>query len=182
MNIEDIDCLLSKIRDASGLDEFVVIGSLSALGLSAQGLPSRMTWSMEVDGEDRDWIRAGIEAGILSFPPSNTACVKRSSSTMPSIARPRLRCWKTRFGSSRCAALPPDSHQGCCPLVLTTSSSKTPHKPPPAPAQTRCWPSSPPDSAAPHPSACAACHRAWWHQTQSLPCNPPPAARFAPAP
>lgn len=48
MNIEDIDCLLSKIRDASGLDEFVVIGSLSALGLSAQGLPSRMTWSMEV--------------------------------------------------------------------------------------------------------------------------------------
>jgi hypothetical protein len=48
MKIEDIDFLLSQIRDASGLDEFVVIGSLSALGVAGT-LPPRMTWSMEVD-------------------------------------------------------------------------------------------------------------------------------------
>ncbi len=30
MKIEDIDLLLGQIRDSSGLDEFVVIGSLSA--------------------------------------------------------------------------------------------------------------------------------------------------------
>lgn len=48
MKIEDIDFLLSQMRDASGLDEFVVIGSLSALGVAGT-LPPRMTWSMEVD-------------------------------------------------------------------------------------------------------------------------------------
>lgn len=49
MKVEDIDFLFGKIRDASGLDAFVVIGSLSALGLASDGLPPRMTWSMEVD-------------------------------------------------------------------------------------------------------------------------------------
>ncbi len=59
MKIEDIDLLLGKICDASGLDEFVVIGSLSALGLVGDGLPPRMTWSMEVDAyPERDPLRA----------------------------------------------------------------------------------------------------------------------------
>lgn len=49
MKIEDIDRVLSEIRDASGLDEFVVVGSLSALGITGANLPPRMTWSMEVD-------------------------------------------------------------------------------------------------------------------------------------
>jgi hypothetical protein len=59
MKVEDIDFLFCKIRDASGLSEFVVIGSLSALGLAAEGLPARMTWSMEVDAyPERDPQRA----------------------------------------------------------------------------------------------------------------------------
>lgn len=59
MKLEDIDLLLSKIRDASGLDEFVVIGSLSALGISGDQLPPRMIWSMEVDAyPERDPARA----------------------------------------------------------------------------------------------------------------------------
>ena len=59
MNIHDIDLLLGQIRDASGLDEFVVIGSLSALGLASHGLPPRMTWSMEVAAyPERDPQRA----------------------------------------------------------------------------------------------------------------------------
>ncbi|MFM2050174.1 MAG: hypothetical protein RL682_665 [Pseudomonadota bacterium] len=59
MNTQDIDFLLGKIRDTSGLDEFVVVGSLSALGLSGEGLPARMTWSMEVDAyPERDPQRA----------------------------------------------------------------------------------------------------------------------------
>lgn len=59
MKIEDIDLLLGKIRDSSGLDEFVVIGSLAALGLVGDGLPPRMTWSMEVDAyPERDPQRA----------------------------------------------------------------------------------------------------------------------------
>ncbi len=41
MKIADIDLMLGKIRDSSGVDEFVVIGSLSALGLVADGLPPR---------------------------------------------------------------------------------------------------------------------------------------------
>ena len=49
MNIDDIDRVFSAIRDASGLDEFVVIGSWSALGITGGNLPARMTWSMEVD-------------------------------------------------------------------------------------------------------------------------------------
>lgn len=59
MNINDIDRLLSAIRDISGLDEFVVIGSLSALGITSGELPARMTWSMEVDAyPERDPHRA----------------------------------------------------------------------------------------------------------------------------
>ncbi len=59
MNIEDIDRVLSAIRDISGLDEFVVIGSLSALGITGGNLPARMTWSMEVDAyPERDPHRA----------------------------------------------------------------------------------------------------------------------------
>ncbi len=59
MNINNIDRLLSAIRDASGLDEFVVIGSLSALGITSGNLPARMTWSMEVDAyPERDPHRA----------------------------------------------------------------------------------------------------------------------------
>lgn len=59
MRIEDIDLLLGKIRDSSGMDEFVVIGSLSALGLVGDALPPRMTWSMEVDAyPERDPLRA----------------------------------------------------------------------------------------------------------------------------
>ncbi len=59
MKIEDIDLLFGQIRDASGLDEFVVIGSLSALGLVGDDLPPRMTWSMEVDAyPERDPKRA----------------------------------------------------------------------------------------------------------------------------
>lgn len=59
MNINDIDRVLSAIRDASGLDEFVVIGSLSALGITSGKLPARMTWSMEVDAyPERDPHRA----------------------------------------------------------------------------------------------------------------------------
>lgn len=49
VKVEDTDLLLGQIRDASGLDEFAVIGSLSALGLVGEGLPPRMTRSMEVD-------------------------------------------------------------------------------------------------------------------------------------
>ncbi len=59
MNLEDIDRVLSAIRDISGLDEFVVIGSLSALGITGGNLPARMTWSMEVDAyPERDPHRA----------------------------------------------------------------------------------------------------------------------------
>ena len=59
MNINDIDRVLSAIREASGLDEFVVIGSLSALGITSGNLPARMTWSMEVDAyPERDPKRA----------------------------------------------------------------------------------------------------------------------------
>ena len=59
MNIDDIDRVLSAIRDVSGLDEFVVIGSLSALGITSGDLPARMIWSMEVDAyPERDPHRA----------------------------------------------------------------------------------------------------------------------------
>ena len=59
MKLEDIDRVLSAIRDASGLDEFVVVGSLSALGIVGDQLPPRMTWSMEVDAyPERDPDRA----------------------------------------------------------------------------------------------------------------------------
>ena len=59
MKIEDIDHLLNAIRCSSGLDEFVVIGSLSALGISGDKLPPRMTQSMEVDAyPERDPNRA----------------------------------------------------------------------------------------------------------------------------
>jgi len=59
MKIGDVDFLFGQLRDASGLDTFVVVGSLSALGLVAQGLPERMTWSMEVDAyPERDPHRA----------------------------------------------------------------------------------------------------------------------------
>jgi len=59
MNINDIDRVLSAIRDASGLDEFVVIGSLSALGITSGNLPARMTWSIEVAAyPERDPHRA----------------------------------------------------------------------------------------------------------------------------
>ena len=59
MKIEDIDHILSAIRSNSGLDEFVVIGSLSALGISGDKLPPRMTQSMEVDAyPERDPNRA----------------------------------------------------------------------------------------------------------------------------
>ena len=59
MNISDIDRVLSAIRDTSGLDEFVVVGSLSALGITSGNLPARMTWSMEVDAyPERDPYRA----------------------------------------------------------------------------------------------------------------------------
>jgi hypothetical protein len=49
LNIEDIDLLFGQIRDRSGLNAFVVVGSLSALGLNVEKIPERMTWSMEVD-------------------------------------------------------------------------------------------------------------------------------------
>lgn len=59
MKTEDIDRVLAAIRDVSGLDEFVVIGSLSALGIVDDRLPPRMTWSMEVDAyPERDPARA----------------------------------------------------------------------------------------------------------------------------
>lgn len=49
MKVEDVDRLLSAIRDVSELHEFIVVGSLSALGLAAEQLPARMTWSIKVD-------------------------------------------------------------------------------------------------------------------------------------
>jgi hypothetical protein len=59
MKVDDIDRVLSEIRAASGLDEFVVIGSLSALGITGENLPPRMTRSMEVDAyPERDPLRA----------------------------------------------------------------------------------------------------------------------------
>ena len=59
MKVEDIDRVLSAIRSSSGLDEFVVIGSLSALGITGDKLPPRMTQSMEVDAyPERDPNRA----------------------------------------------------------------------------------------------------------------------------
>lgn len=59
MRLEDIDRVLSAIRDASGLHEFVVVGSLSALGIMGENLPPRMTMSMEVDAyPERDPYRA----------------------------------------------------------------------------------------------------------------------------
>lgn len=59
MKIDDIDLLFRQIREASGLTEFVVIGSLSALGLEMDGVPERMIWSMEVDAyPERDPQRA----------------------------------------------------------------------------------------------------------------------------
>lgn len=59
MKINEIDRVLSAIRGASGLDEFVVIGSLSALGITSGNLPARMTWSMEVRAyPERDPDRA----------------------------------------------------------------------------------------------------------------------------
>ncbi|MEI8029655.1 MAG: DUF6036 family nucleotidyltransferase [Comamonadaceae bacterium] len=59
MKIDDIDRVLSEIRAASGLDEFVVMGSLSALGITGENLPPRMTRSMEVDAyPERDPLRA----------------------------------------------------------------------------------------------------------------------------
>lgn len=49
MNLDDVDKVLSKIRDVSGLDEFVIVGSLAALGVAGATRPARMTMSMEVD-------------------------------------------------------------------------------------------------------------------------------------
>lgn len=49
MNLKDVDKVLSQIRDASGLDEFVIVGSLAALGVAGATRPARMTMSMEVD-------------------------------------------------------------------------------------------------------------------------------------
>lgn len=59
MNLEDVDKVLSQIRDASGLDEFVIVGSLAALGVAGATRPARMTMSMEVDAYPaRDPARA----------------------------------------------------------------------------------------------------------------------------
>lgn len=59
MKVADIDRVFSEIRDASGLDEFIVVGSLSALGIAGERLPPRMTASMEVDAyPERDPHRA----------------------------------------------------------------------------------------------------------------------------
>ena len=59
LKLEDIDRVLSGIRDVSGLHEFVVVGSLSALGIIRENLPPRMTMSMEVDAyPERDPYRA----------------------------------------------------------------------------------------------------------------------------
>jgi hypothetical protein len=48
MKSEDVERVFCAIRNVSGLDEFVVIGSLSALGLAGDQLPPRMTRSMKV--------------------------------------------------------------------------------------------------------------------------------------
>ena len=59
MKIEDIDRVLSAIQRSCGLDEFVVIGSLSALGISGEDLPPRMTQSTDIDAyPERDPARA----------------------------------------------------------------------------------------------------------------------------
>ena len=59
MKVEDVDRILSAIRDDSGLNEFVVVGSLSALGITGDKIPARMTMSMEVDAYPaRDPLRA----------------------------------------------------------------------------------------------------------------------------
>lgn len=59
MKLEDVDKVLSLIRDASGLHEFVIMGSLAALGVGGTNRPARMTMSMEVDAYPaRDPARA----------------------------------------------------------------------------------------------------------------------------
>jgi hypothetical protein len=59
LKLDDVDRVLSAIRDVSGLHEFVVVGSLSALGILGDKLPPRMTMSMEVDAyPERDPDRA----------------------------------------------------------------------------------------------------------------------------
>lgn len=51
MNFDQVQKLLTDIRDAQGVDKFVVVGSLSVLGLMAsRAIPEGMLVSNELDG------------------------------------------------------------------------------------------------------------------------------------
>ncbi len=51
MNLDQVEALLTEIRDAQGLDRFVVMGSLSVLGLvGTHEIPQGMLVSNELDG------------------------------------------------------------------------------------------------------------------------------------
>ncbi len=50
MNLEQLDTLLSEISHAKGVDDFVIVGSLSVLGLTQERIaPSQMLTSIDVD-------------------------------------------------------------------------------------------------------------------------------------
>ncbi|MBI5750528.1 MAG: hypothetical protein HZA59_00075 [Hydrogenophilales bacterium] len=89
MNRKDIDRLLVEAKRITNHPGFVIIGSLSVLGAVANP-PVSMTGSIDIDlypkndpgraseiakilglgseSRDREWIRAGLEANILSLP------------------------------------------------------------------------------------------------------------------
>ncbi len=55
MNFDQVQKLLADIRDAQGIDKFVVVGSLSVLGLvSSREIPDAMLVSNELDGYPED--------------------------------------------------------------------------------------------------------------------------------
>ena len=67
MNFEQVEALLTEVRDAQGVDKFVVMGSLSVLGLVASHeIPAAMLVSNELDGYPED-DPAGREAIAKRF-------------------------------------------------------------------------------------------------------------------
>jgi len=65
VNFEQVEKLLTDIRDSEGIDKFVVLGSLSVLGLvSSRAIPEGMLVSNELDAypEDDPGKRHGIAA------------------------------------------------------------------------------------------------------------------------
>jgi hypothetical protein len=71
MDLDALDRLLSAARERTGHSAFVVVGSLAILGILRQRtIPDDAAVSKYARGDirDREWLRAGLAAGLLSIP------------------------------------------------------------------------------------------------------------------